>query len=108
MQQISLLQPTFVMSVGDLIEAYSLKEDVVKGSGMSSTATSRSSSAVLLRPRQPRPHQQVDGCHLGRAVRQAPYHFVYKNTLFLSLCSENPPDGMGTIDKEQQMGREDG
>ena len=70
-QQISLLQPTFVMSVGDLIEGYSLKEDVVKGSGMSSTATSRSSSAVLLRPRQPRPHQQVDGCHLGRAVRQA-------------------------------------
>ena len=30
------------------------------------------------------------------------YHFIYKNVLFLSLCSENPPDGMGTIDKEQQ------
>jgi hypothetical protein len=29
------------------------------------------------------------------------YHFVYKNVLFLCLCSENPPD-MGTIDPEQQ------
>ena len=30
------------------------------------------------------------------------YHFTYKNCLFLSLCSENPPDGMSTIDAEQQ------
>jgi hypothetical protein len=30
------------------------------------------------------------------------YHFVYKNTLFLILNSENPPNGMNTIDPEQQ------
>jgi hypothetical protein len=30
------------------------------------------------------------------------YHFLYKNVLFMCLCSETPPDGMGTIDKEQQ------
>jgi hypothetical protein len=31
------------------------------------------------------------------------YHFIYKNVLFLCLNSENPPDGMNTIDPEQQV-----
>ena len=58
-QQINLLQPTFVMSVGDLIEGYSLKEDVVnKQWDEFDSYVKKFSAAVLLRPRQPRPHQQ--------------------------------------------------
>jgi hypothetical protein len=101
--QINLLQPTFVMSVGDLIEGYSLKEDVVKGQWDEFDGYVKKFEA---------PFFYVPGNHdltnkgqvatWGERYGKRYYHFVYKNTLFLSLCSENPPDGMGTIDKEQQ------
>ena len=102
-QQINLLQPTFVMSVGDLIEGYSLKEDVVKQQWDEFDSYVKKFEA---------PFFYIPGNHDRTNKSQAAiwdarygkryYHFVYKNTLFLSLCSENPPTGMGTIDKEQQ------
>ena len=102
-QQINLLQPTFVMSVGDLIEGYSLKEDVVKKQWDEFDGYVKKFEV---------PFFYVPGNHDRTNKSQAAtwderygkryYHFVYKNTLFISLCSENPPDGMGTIDKEQQ------
>ena len=68
-QQLNLLQPTFVMSVGDLIEGYSLKEDIVKGQWDEFDGyVKKFEGAVTLRPRQSRSHQQVAGRDLGRAI----------------------------------------
>lgn len=101
-QQINLLQPNFVMSVGDLIEGYSVDMERVTGEWNEFDG--------YLKPFT-MPFFYVPGNHdltnekmvekwqerYGRKY----YHFVYKDVLFLCLCSENPPN-MGTIDKEQQ------
>jgi UDP-2,3-diacylglucosamine pyrophosphatase LpxH len=102
-QQINLLQPTFVMSVGDLIEGYSLKEDVVKGQWDEFDGYAKKFEAPFFYV--PGNHDLTNKSQVatwGERYGKRYYHFVYKNTLFLSLCSENPPDGMGTIDQEQQ------
>jgi serine/threonine-protein phosphatase CPPED1 len=101
--QINLLQPQFVMSVGDLIEGYTIKEDAIK------TQWDEFDGYVK---RFEMPFFYVPGNHdltnktmvakWGERYGKRYYHFTYKNLLFLCLCSENPPDGMGTIDQEQQ------
>ena len=99
--QINLLQPQFVMSVGDLIEGYTLKDDAIKTQWDEFDSFTKGFQM---------PFFYVPGNHdvtnktmaekwderYGRKY----YHFVYKNALFLCLCSENPPD-MGTIDPPQ-------
>jgi hypothetical protein len=102
-QQVNLLQPAFVMSVGDLIEGYSLKEDVVKGQWDEFDGYVKKFEAPFFYV--PGNHDLTNKSQVvtwGERYGRRYYHFIYKNTLFLSLCSENPPDGMGTIDKEQQ------
>lgn len=102
-QRINLLQPTFVISVGDLIEGYTLKEDVVTKEWDEFDGYVRHFAMPffyvpgnhdLTNPMQLRIWEQ----RYGRRY----YSFVYKNVLFLCLNSENPPDGMGTIDPPQQ------
>lgn len=102
-QQINLLQPTFVMSVGDLIEGYSLKEDVVNKQWDELDSYVKKFEAPFFyvpgnHDRTNKSEAAIWDARYGKRY----YHFVYKNTLFLSLCSENPPDQMGAIDKEQQ------
>jgi serine/threonine-protein phosphatase CPPED1 len=101
--QINLLQPEFVMSVGDLIEGYSTKEEVVAAEWDQFDAYVRKFQAPffyvpgnhdLTNPVQ----AKVWGQRYGRRY----YHFTYEKCLFLALNSETPPDEMGTIDKEQQ------
>jgi hypothetical protein len=101
--QVNLLQPQFVMSVGDLIEGYTLKEDAIKDQWEEFDGYVK---------RFEMPFFYVPGNHdlanktmvtkWGERYGKRYYHFTYKNCLFLSLCSENPPDGMSTIDAEQQ------
>jgi hypothetical protein len=100
--QINLMQPAFVMSVGDLIEGYTLKEDVIAQQWDQFDGFVKQFEM---------PFFYVPGNHdltnktmvakWGERYGKRYYHFTYKNTLFVSLCSENPPDGMGTIDPEQ-------
>lgn len=102
-RQINLLQPQFVMSVGDLIEGYSLKEDVVKGQWDEFDGYVK---------RFEMPFFYVPGNHdltnksqvaaWDQRYGKRYYHFTYKNVLFLCLSSETPPDEMGTIDPDQQ------
>lgn len=92
MQQINLLQPEFVMSVGDLIEGYSEKSDKVEQEW-----TEFQSYVKRLQM----PFFYVPGNHditnamqekMYREKYRAPYyHFVYRNVLFLCLSSEDPP-----------------
>ena len=101
-QQINWLQPQFVMSVGDLIEGYTIKEDVIKEQWDEFDGYVK---------RFEMPFFYVPGNHdltnktmvtkWGERYGKRYYHFTYKNALFMCLNSENPPD-MGTIDKEQQ------
>jgi hypothetical protein len=101
-QRINLLQPQFVMSVGDLIEGYTTKEE---------TITSQWNEFDGYVKRFEMPFFYAAGNHdipnlvqatkWGERYGKRYYSFTYKGVLFLVLCSENPPDGIGTIDKEQ-------
>jgi 3',5'-cyclic AMP phosphodiesterase CpdA len=101
-EQLNLLQPEFVLSVGDLIEGYSDDRPRVE-------AQWREFQAYLGRLQMP--FFYVPGNHdlsnafadklwqekFGRRF----YHFVYRNTLFLVLNSEDPPGKLGHIGAEQ-------
>lgn len=101
--QINLLQPTFVMSVGDLIEGYSVKEDVIKEEwDQFDGFVQKFESPFFYVPGNHDLTNKVQVAKWGERYGKRYYHFVYKNTLFLCLCSESPPDGMGTIDPEQR------
>jgi serine/threonine-protein phosphatase CPPED1 len=103
-QQINMLQPQFVLSVGDLIEGYTVKEETIDGEWNEFDGYVK---------RFEMPFFYVPGNHdltnktmvtkWGERYGKRYYHFTYRGALFLCLCSENPQsDGMGTIDKEQQ------
>ena len=101
--RINLLQPQFVMSVGDLIEGYTLKEDVVTEEWQEFDGYVRHFAMPffyvpgnhdITNPMQVRVWDE----RYGRRY----YSFLYKNVLFVCLSSESPPKGMGTIDPEQQ------
>jgi serine/threonine-protein phosphatase CPPED1 len=101
--QVNLLQPQFVMCVGDLIEGYTSKEDKLKEEWDEFDSYVKKFEM---------PFFYVAGNHdltnkiqvakWGERYGKRYYHFVYKDVLFLCLNSENPPDGMNTIDPEQQ------
>lgn len=100
-EQINLLQPEFVLSVGDLIEGYSTDSERLAREW-------REFQGFVQQLRMP--FFYVPGNHditnptmqklweekFGRRY----YHFVYKEVLFLVLCSEDPP-GRGQISPEQ-------
>lgn len=98
--QVNLLQPTFVMSVGDLIEGYSL--DPEKAIGQWDEFDGFVKNFQM-------PFFYVGGNHDLTNGKQAEiwesrygrkvYHFVYKNTLFLALNSED--GAAGTVLPEQ-------
>jgi 3',5'-cyclic AMP phosphodiesterase CpdA len=100
---VNWLQPQFVLSVGDLIEGYTLKEDQVKAEWDEFDRYVKQFEM---------PFFYVPGNHdltnpmmvekWNERYGRRYYHFTYKNCLFLCLCSESPPDGMSTIDPEQQ------
>ncbi len=95
MTKLNLLQPEFVMSVGDLIEGYSnSREELVAEWEELDTSIDKLDM----------PFFYVAGNHdigdqasvdvwrerLGRTY----YHFVYKDVLFLSLDTEDPPQAL--------------
>ncbi len=101
-QQVNLLQPQFVMSVGDLIEGYTLVEDKIKGEWDEFDGfVKRFSMPFFYVPGNHDLTNETMVTKWGERYGKKYYHFTYKNVLFMCLCSENPPD-MGTIDKEQQ------
>lgn len=107
--QINLLQPEFIMSVGDLIEGYSTKEDVVAAEWDQFDGYVKKFQA---------PFFYVPGNHdltnptqakmWGERYGKKYYHFVYEKCLFVGLSSESPADEKGapapagSIDPEQQ------
>lgn len=95
MTKLNLVQPEFVMSVGDLIEGYSNDREML-------VAEWEEMDAMV--NRLDMPFFYVVGNHdvgddmsrevwlerLGRTY----YHFVYKDVLFLAMDTEDPPQGI--------------
>jgi hypothetical protein len=91
MHKINLMQPEFVMSIGDLIEGYSNREQVVREweeiDSYISTLNMPFFYIVGNHDVGDEVSRRVWQERLGRSY----YHFVYKDTLFLCLNSEDPP-----------------
>ncbi|OWK46741.1 metallophosphoesterase [Fimbriiglobus ruber] len=90
-QQINLLQPEFVMSVGDLIEGYTSKEERIKDEWKEFEGYIKKFEM---------PFFYVPGNHdlsskelvtdWGGRYGRKYYHFIFKNVLFLAVNSEDP------------------
>jgi len=102
-EQINMLQPEFVVSVGDLIQGGTDKVDKI-------TAQWQEFNGFI--SKLDMPFFYVPGNHdIGNEVMaerwklefgRSYFHFVYKNTLFLFLNSEDPPGKkLGSFSKEQ-------
>lgn len=101
-QRINMLQPQFVMSVGDLIEGYTTKEETIKAQWDEFDGyVKKFEMPFFYTPGNHDVTNKTMVTKWGERYGKRYFSFTYKNVLFLSLCSENPPD-MGTIDKEQQ------
>ncbi|MBX9624972.1 MAG: metallophosphoesterase [Gemmataceae bacterium] len=102
--QVNLLQPEFVMSVGDLIEGYTVKEEVIAGQWDQFDAfVKKFEMPFFYVPGNHDRSNAVMAAKWGERYGKRYYHFVYKNALFLCLCSDNPEaTGLATIDPEQQ------
>jgi hypothetical protein len=101
-EQLNLLQPEFVLSVGDLIEGYSQDRTTLEEQW-------RELQSYVCKLQMP--FFYVPGNHdltnafevkmwqekFGRLY----YHFVYRGVLFLILNCEDPPGKMGMIGEEQ-------
>jgi serine/threonine-protein phosphatase CPPED1 len=102
-QRVNLLQPQFVMSVGDLIEGYTTKEETIQKEWDEFDGyTKRFEMPFFYVPGNHDLTNKTMVTKWGERYGKRYYHFTYRDVLFLCLCSENPPDGMGTIDEEQQ------
>src|SRR6185437_1948584 len=100
--QINLLQPEFVMSVGDFIEGYSRKNEVLNQQWDQFDGFVRSLEMPFFYV--PGNHDITNNVEMqkwGERYGRRYYHFTYKNVLFVGLCSENPPNDVSAIDKEQ-------
>lgn len=100
-EQINLMQPEFVLSVGDLIEGYTTNQDQL-------TREWREFQNFTARLKMPffyvpgnhdlsNPHmEKLWSEKFGRRY----YHFVYRDVLFLILNSDDPP-GSSSVSAEQ-------
>jgi serine/threonine-protein phosphatase CPPED1 len=99
--QLNLLQPEFVVSVGDLIEGYTEDLETL-------AAQWREFQGYVAKLQMPffyvAGNHDLSNVPMEKAWREKfgrrYYHFVYKNVLFLAVCSEDPPNS-GSMSKEQ-------
>jgi serine/threonine-protein phosphatase CPPED1 len=101
--QVNLLQPEFVMSVGDLIEGYTTKAENIKEQWDQFDGYVQKFEMPFFYV--PGNHDITNKTQMqkwGERYGKRYYHFTYKDVLFLSLCSENPPNDVSAIDKEQR------
>jgi 3',5'-cyclic AMP phosphodiesterase CpdA len=99
-QQVNLLQPEFVMSVGDLIEGYTSKEDRIDNDWkeFQGYVDQLEMPFFYVPGNHDLASKELIEAWNGRYGRKY-YHCVYKNVLFLAVNSEDPP---GRITEEQQ------
>ncbi len=92
MDKINLLQPEFVMCVGDLIEGYSEDDSTLNAEWdeLDSMVDKLQMPFFYTVGNHDISNNRMRDLWLARNGRDY-YHFVYKNVLFLSLNTEDPP-----------------
>ena len=92
MRQLNLMQPEFVMCVGDLIEGYTDNRGALKKQYDDMDAILGSLEMRFFRVAG---NHDISNGVMTEVYRErygSPYyHFVYKNVLFLAVCTEDPP-----------------
>jgi hypothetical protein len=91
-KQVNLLQPAFVMSVGDLIEGYTANPDAMgKQWDEFDKFTRRLEMPFFYVPGNHDLSNKAMGDYWAGRYGPAQYHFVYKDVLFLAINTEDPP-----------------
>lgn len=92
--QLNLMQPEFVMSVGDLIEGYSEKEPAIQEMWREFDGyVSKLTMPFFHVPGNHDTANHIMQKYWKNRFGQIYYHFVYKNVLFLCLHTEDFPEG---------------
>jgi serine/threonine-protein phosphatase CPPED1 len=100
--QLNLLQPEFVLSVGDLIEGYSSEREKVEGQWREFQGyLSKLQMPFFYVPGNHDITNDFEGEVWKEKFGRHHYHFVYRNVLFLILNSEDPPGKAGSIGEDQ-------
>lgn len=103
-QKINLLQPEFVMSVGDLIEGYTEDTSILNAEWKEFTGfIDQLEMPFFYVPGNHDLTNAVQGIEYEKRFGRTYYHFVYKDVLFLCLNSEDQfrGAGRGTISEPQ-------
>jgi serine/threonine-protein phosphatase CPPED1 len=89
-QQINLLQPEFVLSVGDLIEGYTVKQDVIDKEWKEfGTFVAKFEMPFFYVPGNHDLTNKELRADWKERFGRSFYHFTYKNVLFLAVNSED-------------------
>jgi hypothetical protein len=103
-KKLNLLQPEFVISIGDMIEGYTLNEPEIRQQWTiyNSFIEKLDMPFFYIPGNHDYTNQAMSGIW-EELYGPSYYHFIYKNVLFLCLNSEESPagEGMGGIDEQQ-------
>ncbi len=100
--QVNLLQPEFVLSVGDLIEGYTEdKEQIDKEWKEFQSYVNKLKMPFFYVPGNHDYTNEVMTREWKQRFGRSYYHFVYKDVLFLLLNTDDPPGRGGNISQEQ-------
>jgi hypothetical protein len=102
-EQLNLLHPAFVISVGDLIEGYTKEPDKLAGEWKEfQSYVCKLQMPFFYLPGNHDVSNTFQEKHWQERFGRRYYHFVYRDVLFLMLCSDNPGNSKdGEISKEQ-------
>ncbi len=103
-EQINLLQPAFVISVGDLIEGYTKDTGSLAQQWKEfQTYTSKLNMPFFYVPGNHDLANPVESGVWKERFGRRYYHFLYKDVLFLAVCSDDPNEDKedGRLSKEQ-------
>lgn len=103
--KINLLQPEFVVSVGDLIEGYSESPEILASQwAQFESMVNRIEAPFFYAPGNHDYSNNVMADLWKKKFGRSFYHFTYKDTLFVVLNTENkhPGGGQPKIDEEQR------
>jgi 3',5'-cyclic AMP phosphodiesterase CpdA len=101
-EQLNLLQPEFVLCVGDLIEGYTSEDKKLNKQWKEfQTYVSRLQMPFFYLPGNHDMANKAEARQWQERFGRSYYHFVYRDVLFLMLNSDDPPSS-GRISKEQQ------